>query len=317
MIVHRDIDNFRVRSPVVTVGIFDGVHLGHKHILDRLSEVSASSRGETVIVTFWPHPRLVLNTEDTDFRLLTTLDEKIRMLEETGIQHLVIIPFTKGFSRMSSCDFIENILVEKIGIGELVVGYNHRFGKDREGDFDKLKEYAGQYGFGIEKRDALHLAGRKISSSEIRKLLGAGNIGEANRLLGRTYGFSGEVVGGSRLGTSIGFPTANITPDDKHKLLPAEGVYAVEAGMKGKVYSGMMNIGSRPTVNRDPGRKTVEVHLIDFLGDIYHEQIQIRFISRLREEKHFSGIDDLKKQLEKDREMTIRVFRDLRFRVKE
>ena len=309
MIVHHDIRQFSARFPVVTVGIFDGVHLGHKYILEQLLKVAESSEGESVVVTLWPHPRMLLNQEENCFRLLTTQSEKIQMLDQSGIQHLIILPFTHEFSRLSSCDFIEEILIGAIGVGKLVVGYNHRFGRDREGNYGELKKCADKFKFGIEKLDAFHLDERKISSSEIRKLLSSGNVEEANRLLGWTYGFSGQVIGGSRLGSSIGFPTANITPGESYKLLPAKGVYAVRVEMKNKLFRGMMNMGSRPTVNKDPEKSTLEVHLLDFHENIYSEQIRIRFISRIRDEKRFESIDALKAQLENDREMTIRVLK--------
>ena len=309
MIVYHDIRQFSARFPVVTVGIFDGVHLGHKYILEQLIKVAESSEGESVVVTLWPHPRMLLNQEENGFRLLTTQSEKIQMLEQSGIQHLIILPFTHEFSRLSSCDFIEKILIGAIGVGKLVVGYNHRFGKDREGNYGELKKCADKFEFGIEKLDAFHLDERKISSSEIRKLLLSGNVEEANRLLGWTYGFSGQVIGGSRLGSSIGFPTANITQGETYKLLPAKGVYAVKVEMKNKLFRGMMNMGSRPTVNKDPEKSTLEVHLLDFHENIYSEQIRIRFISRIRDEKRFESIDALKAQLENDREMTIRVLK--------
>jgi len=211
------------------VGIFDGIHLGHRFILHKLREASGRLDGESVLVTLWPHPRTILNQVDESFRLLNTMEEKTGMLEDLGLDHLVVIKFTREFSRLSSCDFIREYLVEKIGMNHLVVGYNHRFGRDREGNFDKLKECAVQYGFGIEQIPAFESDAGKVSSSRIRKCLLEGRVSMANGILGWNYAFSGEVIGGSRLGTSIGFPTANITPDDEYKLIPADGVYAVLA----------------------------------------------------------------------------------------
>ncbi len=310
MILHHDIEKFSARNPVVTVGIFDGVHIGHRSILKRLREAAQSLDGESVLVTLWPHPRTILNKVDEGFRLLNTMEEKTGMLEEEGVDHLLVIPFTKSFSRLSSCDFIREVLVEKIGIRHLVVGYNHRFGRDREGDFNKLKKCAGEYEFGIEKVPPLELDTGKISSSEIRKCLQKGDVKRANRLLGWNYSFTGEVVGGSRLGTSIGFPTANITPGKEDKLMPADGVYAVLARLKGKTCRGMLNIGSRPTVNNDPESKTIEVHLIDFEENIYSEQIRVQFVDRLRDERKFSNIDALKQQLFADRKNALQILQD-------
>ena len=308
MIVHTEISRFKAKFPVVTVGIFDGVHLGHRYILQQLQKIADHHAGETVIVTLWPHPRTVLDQENIDFGMLTTREEKIRILESAGIKHLVIIPFTLEFSKMTSCEFIEKILIGNIGLGRLVVGYNHRFGRDRQGDYSELKKCAERFGFDIDKLEAYQLGGTRGSSSGIRELLQGGNVKEAARLLGRDYSFSGKVVGGSRLGRSIGFPTANITEGDPVKLLPSGGVYAVQAELRGRTYKGMMNMGSRPTVNPDEEKKTNEVHLLDFDEDIYSEEISIHFRARIRDEKKFDDIEALKSMLEKDRRETIRIF---------
>ncbi len=308
MVIHDDISSFSVRHPVLTVGIFDGVHLGHRYILEKLKERARQLDGETVVLTLWPHPRIVLNQQDDHFKLLNTLEEKKYLLGQAGLDHLIVQPFTTEFSRLSSCDFIREILVGKYRISHLVVGYNHRFGRDREGNFAKLKDCAGKFGFGIERMRAFQTAGRQVSSSGIRDLLQTGHIRQANRMLGWEYGFSGNVIGGSRLGSSIGFPTANITVDEDYKMIPADGVYAVRAELKGSWYRGMMNMGSRPTVNDDPQRKTIEVHLFDFDRDIYSEKIRISYIARLRDEKKFRGIDALKEQLVLDRKKALRIF---------
>ena len=308
MVIHHDIISFKAQFPVVTVGIFDGVHRGHLYILEQLKRIANLKGGETVVVTLWPHPRTVLGQENLNFRLLTTQAEKISLFEASGINHLLVLPFTHAFSRLSGCEFIEKFLVEGMGLEKLLVGYNHRFGRDRESDFSELKNCAQKFGFEIEKLDAYLFEGREISSSLIRKLLSEGNVKEAGRLLGRSYGFSGQVVGGSRLGRSIGFPTANITMEDDVKLLPADGVYAVEVDLKDQCYHGMMNMGTRPTVNENINRKTIEVHLLDFNDDIYSENIRVRFIARIRDEHKFDGIDLLKAQLEKDRKETLRIF---------
>jgi riboflavin kinase/FMN adenylyltransferase len=308
MKIHNDISSFSVPRPVLTVGIFDGVHLGHRYILDKLKERARHLDGESVVLTLWPHPRLVLKQEDDQFRMLNTLDEKKMMLELAGLDHLIVLPFTTALSRLSSCDFIRQVLVDKCRISHLVVGFNHRFGRDGEGNFEKLKDCAGQYGFGIEQMEAFHTELGTISSTGIRDLLLAGEIRQANGMLGWAYGFSGMVVGGSKLGSSIGFPTANIAIDEDNKLLPADGVYVVEAELQGSLYRGMMNMGSRPTVNDDPSLKTIEVHLFDFSRNIYSEKIRISYIARLRDEKKFQGIDALKEQLVLDRKMALRIF---------
>jgi riboflavin kinase/FMN adenylyltransferase len=308
MIVHEDISSFSVRRPVLTVGIFDGVHLGHRYILDQLKDRAGQKEGESVVLTLWPHPRMVLHQEGEHFRLLNTLDEKKELLEQAGLDHLIVFPFTPEFSRLSSCDFIREILVRKCRISHLIVGYNHRFGRDRKGDFAKLKECASRYDFEIEQLEAFGTGPDQISSTGIRDLLLKGNIRQANSLLGWDYGFSGNVVGGSRLGSTLGFPTANITLEEEYKLMPPDGVYAVRAELKGLWYRGMMNIGNRPTVNDDPVSKTIEVHLFDFERDIYQEKIRVSFVARLRDERKFDGIEALKEQLAQDRSETLRIF---------
>ncbi len=305
---HFDIETFSARNPVVTVGIFDGVHLGHRFILKKLREAAGRLDGEAALVTLWPHPRTILDTAGDGFKLLNTLEEKTGMLEEEGLNHMVVIPFTRDFSRLSSCDFIREYLVQRIGIRHLVVGYNHRFGRDREGGFDQLKKCAQEFGFGIERVPPLEAEAGKVSSSNIRNLLQAGDIAKANLLLGWNYALSGDVAGGSKLGRSIGFPTANITPEEAFKLVPADGVYAVLARLGDRTYRGMLNIGSRPTVNSEPRKKTIEVHLFDFTGNLYTEKIQVRFIARLRDEQKFRDIHALRDQLVRDREHALELF---------
>ncbi len=308
MMIHNDISSFAIPRPVLTVGIFDGVHLGHRYFLEKLKERARQLDGESVVLTLWPHPRMVLNQEGNHFKLLNTLEEKKILLEQADLDHMIIMPFTTELSRISSCDFIREILVDKYRISHLVVGYNHRFGRDREGDFEKLKDCARQYAFGIEQMEAFQTAADRISSTGIRDLLLRGEIQRANSMLGWDYGFSGNVVGGSRLGRSIGFPTANITMDEDYKLMPADGVYAVKAELNGSWYRGMMNMGSRPTVNDDPGIKTIEVHLFDFDRNIYSERIRISYVARIRDEQKFQGIDALKMQLGEDRKKALGIF---------
>ena len=307
MVIHNDILSFSIPRPVLTVGIFDGVHLGHRYILTKLKERARQLNGQSVVLTLWPHPRMVLNQGGNHVKLLNTLEEKKNLLEQAGLDHLIIIPFTTELSQLSSCDFIRDVLVDKCGISHLLVGYNHRFGRDREGDFEKLKDCARQYTFGIEQMEAFQTASGKVSSTGIREFLLKGEIQQANSKLGWDYGFSGNVVGGSKLGSSIGFPTANIIMDEDYKLMPADGVYAVKAELKGELYSGMMNMGSRPTVNDDPALKTIEVHLFDFDRNIYSERIGIRYVARIRDEQKFQGVEALKRQLVEDRKMALRI----------
>ncbi len=307
MVIHNDILSFSIPRPVLTVGIFDGVHLGHRYILTKLKERARQLNGQSVVLTLWPHPRMVLNQGGNRVKLLNTLEEKKNLLEQAGLDHLIIMPFTTELSQLSSCDFIRDVLVDKCGISHLLIGYNHRFGRDREGDFEKLNDCARQYAFGIEQMEAFQTASGKVSSTGIREFLLKGEIQQANSMLGWDYGFSGNVVGGSKLGSSIGFPTANIIMDEDYKLMPADGVYAVKAELKGELYSGMMNMGSRPTVNDDPALKTIEVHLFDFDRNIYSERIGIRYVARIRDEQKFQGVEALKRQLGEDRKMALRI----------
>jgi len=305
--IHHNIENFRSKNPVVTVGIFDGVHRGHKYIINKLIEISRIKDGESVILTLWPHPRHVLNHDPSITRLITTLDEKIEILSGFEVQHLVILNFTQEFSRMSSCEFIEKIMVEKIGIKHLVVGYNHRFGSDREGDIQRLKKYAGRYHFTVEQLRPFRNGNQDISSSVIRDALMIGEINTANELLGHRFFISGRVLGGSRIGRSIGFPTANIKSDHSLKLLPKDGVYAVRVLIGDSWYNGMLNIGIRPTINDNPEHKTIEVHIIDFEKDIYNQRIRIDLDKRIRDEMRFDTVDMLRDQLVKDKKAAMNI----------
>ncbi len=302
MRIWKNINGFKASKAVVTIGIFDGVHLGHRFLLNHLRETADKISGETVVVTLWPHPRLVLNKDPDNLRYLTSLDEKIYLLEKEGINHFLIIPFTTEFANLESCMFIKDYLVDAIGIQQLIVGYNHKFGKNREGDFENLKHCASIYGFGIERMESKNLDGVKLSSSLIRELLHSGNLDLANKYLGYDYFLHGKVVGGNRIGRKIGFPTANIVPDDPHKLIPRDGVYAVQLEVEGKLYPGMLNIGFRPTIETGMTIKTIEVNLFDFKDDLYNKDVYLHFKNRIRDEKKFSGIEQLREQLVIDKE---------------
>jgi riboflavin kinase / FMN adenylyltransferase len=301
--IWNEIGGFKVANPVVTIGIFDGVHQGHRFLLSHLSEASKAISGETVVVTLWPHPRLVLNRDPDNLRYLSSLEEKIFLMENAGVDHLVIIPFTTEFAELESCLFVKEYLVDKLGIKQLIVGYNHKFGKNREGDFENLKLCAGIYNFSIDRMESKNIDGVKISSSLIRELLNSGDLALANEYLGYDYFLRGKVVGGNRIGRKIGFPTANIMPDDSHKLIPRDGVYAVHLEINGILYPGMLNIGYRPTVESGMSIKTVEVNLFDFHENIYEQNVFIHFRKRIRDEKKFTGIEQLREQLVIDREI--------------
>ncbi|NOX48907.1 MAG: bifunctional riboflavin kinase/FAD synthetase [Chlorobi bacterium] len=284
----------------VTVGTFDGLHLGHQKIIGRMKETAHEINGETVVVTFDPHPRLVLYADSKNLKFINTRERKFKLLEEFGIDHLIIIPFTKEFAKNTPEDFIRNFLTQKINMRKLVIGYDHHFGNQREGNFERLSELGEKYGFLVEEIPALYVNGTAVSSTKIRHALMDGEVKWANELLGYKYSITGIVVEGNRIGRTIGFPTANIEIEDKYKLIAAGGVYACEVERKGEMYSGMGNIGVRPTIGIN-GLVT-EVHIFDFDEDIYGEEIRIIFIDRIRDEVKFEGLEALKSQLSKDRE---------------
>ncbi|MBS1976914.1 MAG: bifunctional riboflavin kinase/FAD synthetase [Bacteroidetes bacterium] len=298
-IYHQPDDFTRLPYAVVTSGTFDGVHLGHQKILARLKEIALKNNGETVVITFWPHPRLVLRPDDQQLKLLNTFEEKAELLKEQGIHHLVRIPFTKEFSQMSSVDFIRQVLVEKIGTRKLVIGYDHHFGKNREGSFEILKADGPAYGFEVEeipRQDIDHLA---VSSSAIRRSLESGDVKGASHLLGRPYALTGRVIMGDKLGRVLGFPTANLDIDSHYKLVPAEGIYAVHIKHEQQLFNGMMYIGNRPTV--DGKRKVIEVNIFDFNKEIYGENLTVYFIALLRMDSKFNNLEMLRQQLEADK----------------
>ena len=310
MKIYRDIKDFHVENPIITIGSFDGVHLGHLKIINRLKEIAQQSNGESVIFTFAPHPRLVLFPNENNLRLLTTLDEKIRLFEKAGINHLIIYPFTKSFSELSYTDFVREVLVEKLKIKKLVLGYDHKFGKNRQGSFDLLKSLSIVYNFGLEKLDVLLMDDVNISSSKIRDALQEGKVTTANNYLGHPFTLHGTVVEGQKLGRKLDFPTANIQSSDPNKIIPGYGVYAVFVNILNHQFMGMLNIGTRPTINKNADNRSIEVHIMDFDGNIYHKEIEIEFIRKTREEKKFASVDELKLQLVKDKKNVIKVLRE-------
>jgi len=320
--IYKSTEEFKnVENPVVTTGTFDGVHLGHRTILNRLKEIAARNKGETVLLTFFPHPRMVLYPDDNDLKLLNTQNEKIKLLENAGIDHFIIIPFTKEFSRLTAVEFVRDILVNKIGVKKLVIGYNHHFGRNREGTLEQLKEYAPAYGFEIEEIPAQEVDNVNISSTKIRDALLDGDIQTANLYLGYDYFLSGNVIKGRQVGQTLGFPTANIEVEETYKLIPADGVYAVKVELdreihKGlphkeeRLYRGMLNIGVRPTLHKEGDgerKKSIEINIFDFDDDIYDQRLTVYFKARIRDEKKFDDLEALKKQLLIDKEKSIRL----------
>ncbi len=303
MIVHQHIDSFRAVNPVVTIGTFDGVHRGHKLVIEQLNRFAHEAHGESVLFSFYPHPRLVLFPNESNLRLITTLNEKIALLEEAGVDHLVIYPFDKHFASLTYVEFIEQILLSKLKMHTLVVGHDHKLGRNREGTFENIKLYSEGKGFGVKRIDSYTFEGNGVSSSKIRAALSEGNLRVANQYLGYNFSIRGKVTQGNKLGRSLGFPTANIVADDVHKLIPKTGVYAITARVNQTLYKGMLNIGFRPTVSTNADHRTIEAHLLNFKDDIYNQNILISLHARVRDEKKFSSVEQLKQQLEKDEQV--------------
>lgn len=306
MKVYRGIEKFnKLPNAVVTSGTFDGVHIGHQKILARLKNIAESTNGETVLITYWPHPRLVLGN-DNSIKLITAFEEKIKLLRRFGLNHLIIIEFTKEFAKTTSSDFIKNILVDKIGTKTLVIGYDHRFGHNREGSFEALSANESAYGFTVEEIPQQEIHHIAVSSTKIRNHLSQGEIHISNEYLGYPHCLHGKVVKGNQLGRELGFPTANIKVHSELKLIPSVGSYAVKVELGGNVFDGMLNIGTRPTItnnkNGNLNPQTIEVNIFDFDSDIYGEGIVIKFIKLIRKEEKFESIEELKKQLKQDKQ---------------
>jgi riboflavin kinase / FMN adenylyltransferase len=299
MQVIRELADFpRLSCPIVTSGTFDGVHCGHQKILTRLLETAKQLKGQSVVLTYWPHPRLVLQPDAHDLKLLSTIEERTELLADFGVDYLLILPFTKAFSNLSSQEFIQQVLVEGIGTRKLVIGYDHRFGKNREGSFEHLSKNSGTYGFEVEEIPRHDVEEVAVSSTKIRNALLKGDIAVANQYLNRPYSFIGNVTRGKQLGRTIGFPTANLSVDSPLKLIPANGVYAVKVQHKLQQFNGMLNIGFQPTVNGQ--NLTIEVHLFDFSGDLYDQDLKVELITRLRDEQKFPSLEALQQQLKQD-----------------
>lgn len=300
MKIHRGLASFNSTGySIVTSGTFDGVHVGHQKILGRIKEISTQNKGETVLITFWPHPRIVLSNGNTDLKLLSTIEEKARLLEQHGIDHLVILPFTKEFSQLSPDEFIQQVYVKGVNTQKLAIGYDHRFGKNREGGFDYLKQHASSYGFSIEEISRHDIDDVVISSTKIRKALLEGNIQTANQYLGYAYCIEGKVAHGDKIGRTIGFPTANLAIQENFKLIPADGIYAVEAILDQEKLKGMLYIGNRPTLS-GVNQQRIEVNLFDFERDIYDQQLQINLIAKIRGDEKLNSLEELKLRLQDD-----------------
>lgn len=306
MKIHQSLNEFKPsKKTIVTLGTFDGVHLGHVAILNKICNIAKQENLESVLLTFFPHPRLVVNN-DSEIKLLNTMSEKAILLEQKGIQNFIIHPFDKLFSELSPREFVEQVLIKQLNIQKIIIGYDHKFGKNRAADFNDLIAFGKEFGFEVEEISAKQVNEVSVSSTKIRASLLEGNISLANAYLGYSYMLSGIVVKGNQLGRTIGFPTANIEIPENYKLIPKNGVYIVTAIVNKKTIFGMMNIGVKPTLGEN--LLSIEVHLLQFSEDIYGQKIQVNVIERLREEQKFESFEALKSQLEIDKENTILYF---------
>jgi len=287
-----------IKNAVVTIGTFDGVHIGHQTLINRLIGIARKYNGETVLLTFHPHPRIVLQ-KNANIELLTSIRERINLLEKSGIDHLIIIPFDENFAKLNSLEFIRDVLVKKIGTKRLVIGYDHHFGRNREGSFKHLVKYGPIYGFEVEEIPAQEVNDINVSSTKIRKAIQKGLVLKASEFMGHPYIIIGSVVKGEQIGRSIGFPTANIKVEDSNKLIPKEGVYAVHVTYCNKIYCGMLNIGYRPTVGVG-NQLSIEVNIFDFQKNIYGEELKLEIIQHVRNEIQFTSVNSLRLQLEQD-----------------
>ncbi|WP_343704954.1 bifunctional riboflavin kinase/FAD synthetase [Flavobacterium sp.] len=299
MKLFHSINDFQsTKKTILTLGTFDGVHIGHKKILERITQNTENGKYESLVLTFFPHPRMVLQ-EKSEIRLLNTIDEKIKLLEATGIENLVVHPFNESFSRLTAEEFVRTILVEKFQIQKIIIGHDHRFGRNRTANIDDLIAFGIEYGFEVEQISAEEIQDVSVSSTKIRKALNEGNMALANEYLGYSYFLNGTIVKGKQLGRTIGFPTANIQIEEDYKLIPKIGVYVVKAVVNNETVFGMMNIGFNPTVNGE--KQTIEVHLFNFDKDIYDQKIEVSLLHYIREEQKFSSVDALKAQLDQDK----------------
>ncbi|MBN8640614.1 MAG: bifunctional riboflavin kinase/FAD synthetase [Flavobacteriales bacterium] len=304
MKTHLSIASFTPQNKtIVTIGTFDGVHIGHQKILKKITQIANEENYESVVLTFFPHPRMVLQ-QDNSIKLLNTISEKEKLFKNIGIDHLIIHPFDEEFSKLSAEDFVKKILVDQLNIQKIVIGYDHRFGKDRSANLDDLIEFGIKYNFEVEQISAEEINNNAVSSTKIRNSLLDGDIETANSYLGYSYDFTGTVIKGKQLGRTIGFPTANISIEEEYKLLPKNGVYIVQTRIDSTDYFGMMNIGTRPTI--DGTTQSIEVYILDFDKEIYNTKLTVSILKFIREEKKFESFEHLKEQIEKDKITTIK-----------
>lgn len=297
------------KKNIITIGTFDGVHLGHKSILEKMKNATQNNQYESLVLTFFPHPRMVLQ-QDSSIKLLNTIDEKATLLEKFGIDNLIIHPFDEAFSNLSAEEFVKNILVDKLNIHKIIIGHDHRFGKNRTADINDLIAFGKKYSFEVEQINAHEIDEIAISSTKIRKALVEGNIKLANQYLGYSYYISGKVVEGKKIGRTIGYPTANIQINENYKLLPKNGVYVVSSEIDNVLYFGMMNIGKNPTIGEND--QSIEVHFFNLKEDIYNKNLQISILEHIREEQKFNSLSELQAQLDKDKLFSLNYIQNLK-----
>ena len=298
-----------LKKTIITIGTFDGVHVGHKSILDKMKSSTLENLYESIVLTFFPHPRMVLQ-QDASIKLLNTIDEKAELMDKFGIDNLIIHPFDAAFSNLSAEQFVKEILVDKLNIHKIIIGHDHRFGKNRTADINDLIFFGEKYGFEVEQIGAQEIDEIAISSTKIRKALLEGEIQLANQYLGYSYFISGKVIDGKKIGRTIGFPTANIEVKENYKLLPKNGVYIVSSQINNMMYYGMMNIGHNPTLGEN--EQSIEVHFFELNEDIYNKNLEISFLEHIRDEKKFNSITELQSQLEKDKAFSLGFIKNLK-----
>lgn len=309
MNIFKSIQNFTTNSKtVLTLGTFDGVHKGHKTIIDKLTATAAAVNAASTVLTFFPHPRMVLQ-QDSGIKLLNTIDEKAFLLQQCGVDNLIIHPFDHAFSRLTAEEFVKDILVDKLNISHIIIGYDHRFGRNRTATITDLERFGAEYGFEVIQISALEIDEVSVSSTKIRNALDAGDIATANNYLGYPYLLTGTVVKGKEIGRTIGFPTANIEITEDYKLVPPIGIYVVSSIIDGKNVFGMMSIGTNPTVGGTT--RTIEVNYLDYEGDLYGKELRISLYGKIRDEQKFPSLDALKEQLVKDGQATRTFFQNL------